>query len=183
MNNADASSLLRSLGAGIRPDAAKPARSSAPVESKDFASLLADAAKQPLNSLRPIEFEPGTNPGLTEYETNQLARLIDAAELGGATRLAVVHEEQLLHVDVLTRTVDKLGPFDPNNVATDIDSIARLESDPSITEENPRTRAFANAAANLLGVRNESLANILGAIADATDPDEANTRPNRSGAA
>ncbi len=185
MSNTDATSLLRALSAGIRPDAKAPTRPALSLHAQSFAQLLQGATRLDKPSGRPIESAPGVDAQLSQDEQDRLGMIIDNAEVNGSTRLAVLHGGEVLHIDVLTRTIERIEPFDADRVLTDIDALARLEADPDApSRQLTQTDSIARTAAGMFGVRNASLAALLGSVANAIDPDqnESNDR-NQAGAA
>jgi hypothetical protein len=185
MSDINATLLLKALSAGIRPDASSQPRPSLPIEQQSFTSLLAGAMQNAEPSGRPVEFAQGVTHEFNAEELEQLGAIIDSAEINGSTMLAVLHEGDVFQIDVLTRTVQGVEHFDPSRVLTDIDAVARLDTNAEETNQTlGRNEALAQSAAGMLGVRNSSLASLLSSIAGVIDPDKDEPQSkNHTGAA
>jgi hypothetical protein len=123
-------SLLKLLGAGVRPDGASPPKGAAPMDAASFGDLLARVRGGSVSSGEPIHVGPHAGVALTRGQLDRLSRVTDAAEAAGATRLLAFIDGQALTVDVLTRTVEAGAEQLTGKVVTDIDAVVMVPDDP-----------------------------------------------------
>lgn len=128
---ANASDLLRALGAGIRP--AAPDRAAAPggvraggtsaLEHAAFADLLAEARAGDVSSSLPVSIAPGAGIELTPEQLDRVAAAADRAEASGATRALVLIDGMSLRLDVGVRTITGAADLTTSGVLTGIDAV------------------------------------------------------------
>ncbi|MDI1290106.1 MAG: hypothetical protein PSX37_09200 [bacterium] len=120
----NATDLLKKL-AGV---SGTPARSNAAglTDGAAFAGMLAKATStQAPESGIPVTVEPFAGVELNAGQLERVARAADLAEREGATRAMVLIDDQMLMMDVTTRTIT--GKADPSSqVLTGLDAVVRV---------------------------------------------------------
>ena len=120
--------LLARLASGVVPDR-HAGTASTPVESASFATLLDSARSGNVHSGLPVDLPKAYGVSLTNDQADALSRAVDAAAASGSDRLLAVVDDQLLHVDVQSRSV--IGTSEASaDVVTDINSVIFLPRSP-----------------------------------------------------
>lgn len=170
-----AADLLKVLGSGIRPVPSNdPAK--APIESTAFADLLAGVRAGNVSSGQSLSFASGVDAELSADQLSRLSRAADAAEASGSARMLAIIDDQAVTIDVASRTIESVRPWDQAGMLTDIDSVVRIppvESDVDLRGlfgADGATTAPSTASSFIPApVRNQSVADLLARLSGSVD--------------
>ncbi len=178
-----AAELLQQLASGVRPEGAGGARVAPGIDGRSFASLLSDVRAGKISSGRPVTVGPNVGVELRADQLERLARVADAGEAAGATRLGVAIDGRVVALDILTRTVE--GEAAPGEVLTGIDGFVTApkadEGDAGVEVAGEIASALGVEGVSWAGldvVRNRSVAELLGSL---VRDDEAGRGPGETG--
>ncbi|MEM9083267.1 MAG: hypothetical protein AAGB34_06690 [Planctomycetota bacterium] len=130
--------MLKRLGSGIHPDGSALRRAHRPVESIGFTELLSRAKTNDTRAERPIHFEsPDPDPddsesdplSFTDHELREIGRFVDAAEIEGIERLAVMVGGRLALVSVHDREITEVTDDAAHRLLGGVGGIAVLRED------------------------------------------------------
>ncbi len=200
---AAANTLLRKLGAGVRPGgvASSKRAGGAPIETAGFAALVGLAQQGEIESGRLLAYGPGVEHRFDSENLARLSSVADAAQAAGLdVVIALVSEpdpdaeagEQLVveraaTLGVRDRTISAVETQPEARLLTGADAFVRVPSVPPaelrslLAEEAGRARRERPGAAFLgtMPVGNASLSRVLAhetRTIDAQDPTQAPTR-------
>ena len=116
-----ATDLLRSLGLGSRPVSTGSTAAPQTASGMSFSDLLSKASGGEFSTGLDVTVSAGAGIELNTEQLQRLAKIADAAEAQGASRVLVLMDGQALTMDVGVRQIT--GTADLNSVVTGIDAV------------------------------------------------------------